>query len=116
MTNYDAKTYRIGYSDIAGVVIRSPHIVKVLQDNTEKEIPEGVAILNFGEDGVYKAHIIYKGTEFPDNFKLVYRCEYWLWLYDDEQRMLNISGRRINIYSSGRKAVIEIDDESHEKE
>jgi len=57
--------------------------------------------LHFGSDGEYSAYFVNEGIELPSHYRKVFECNYSLWIYDDEERTLKVSGERIEIYRAG---------------
>lgn len=81
----------IGCSDIAALILAGP-------------TSDGVSpkMLNFGEDGTYYAYMVdQEDVEIPDHYKLVYECQYWLKIYDDDGLAKEINARNIKVYEAG---------------
>lgn len=85
--NYkDYKNEYIGDSDIASLTLRCP---------------DSASILNFGEDGSYYAYVVDKNAEIGSHYREVYRCKYWLRIYDDSSLAKKFYGEEIIIYRAG---------------
>lgn len=84
----------IGASDMASLTVRTP---------------DQVAILNFGEDGDYRAYIVDSECEIPEHYKLTfyaYSSKYcshvWMKIYDDEGLAIAITApHSIRVYQAG---------------
>lgn len=57
--------------------------------------------LHFGSDGEYSAYFVNEEIELPSHYEKVFECGYSLWIYDDEERTLKVSGDKIEIYRAG---------------
>lgn len=87
---HECEVINLGSSDIASLTIRSGAIT---------------SLLKFGEDGAYSAYLVDKTNEdkeviIPDYYELVFSCENWLKIYDDNGLTFNGYGC-FNIYRCG---------------
>lgn len=90
--DYKGLTVKLGYSDIARLVLSSP---------------DGVQALPMGGDGDYKAYIIGERTPVPEHYTLHSEHRHWLKVYDDESGVLEIyRTEKIRVYRSGNYGVL----------
>lgn len=82
--DYDVRF--IGASDMASLTLRSPN---------------GVAALNFGQDGGYTAYIVDENAVIGSHYTEVYSCQRWLWVFDDTERSARFKADTIKIYRAG---------------
>ena len=57
--------------------------------------------LFFGGDGKYKAYFINEEIELPAHYTKQAEFENWVRIYDDDERMVTIEAKYIEIYRSG---------------
>lgn len=95
MAWYKDNTQSIGYSDVASVVLRG------IQDG--KQV---VKLLNFGEDGDYKAYIVEDRDLIPEHYFLKEAFNYWMDIYDDETCTLKLKGDVIEVYTAGMRGCL----------
>lgn len=86
----DFKQITIGDSDIASLVL----VGCKRNQGTASEV------LNFGEDGSYKAYYVDEPCEIGKHYKLITSFERWLRIYDDSELTFNEYGN-FNIYRAG---------------
>lgn len=86
----DFKQIIIGDSDIASLVL-------VGCKPNQGVVSE---MLNFGEDGLYKAYYVDESCEIGEHYKLVTSFESWLKIYDDNNLIFHKNGN-FNIYRAG---------------
>lgn len=62
-----------------------------------------VGTIHFGEDGAYYAYIVEDDTEIPPHYEQVFETsEPWLWIYDDETKVIEIQNQYgFTIYRAG---------------
>lgn len=95
------KTYKefkkiyIGDSDIACLVLVG---CKVNQKG--ENVGASTELLNFGEDGSYKAYYVTEPCEIGEHYKKVTSFNSWLKIYDDTEKMFDEYGD-FNIYRAG---------------
>lgn len=91
MTNYKENKMSIGSSDLAQLVLRSP---------------EGIATLDFGEDGSYGAYIVYDDALIPSHYHRVFSAKSWLWVYDDDGIAAKFKGKYIRVFRAGERGCL----------
>lgn len=87
---HDYEKKFIGSSDIAALIVVAP-------------TKEGLSskIIEFGEDGNYRAYIVDGEAEIESHYELVFECKSWLKIYDDEELTFKESGSRFKIFRAG---------------
>lgn len=83
------------YKDFEKVRIGGSDLARLILDGGKLEY------LNFSEDGEYEAYFVYEEIEIPSHYRKVFECKNSLWIYDDEERTLKVSGDKIEIYRAG---------------
>ena len=83
--------HSLGYSDIASVVLRGC---------------DNLAEMRFGGDGNYSAYVVTERAEIGEHYHEVFRCHNWLWVYDDDDRVLIVYGDEIIVYRAGNMGCI----------
>lgn len=58
-------------------------------------------LLNFGEDGSYRAYIVDENAEIGAHYKKVADFKYWFKIYDDHGLTYRVNAQEINIYRAG---------------
>lgn len=92
MKNYkDYEKVNIGCSDMAALILCSPAKLQYL---------------NMGMDGCYQAYLLDEEAEIPSHYEQEFSCSHWLKIYDDEELVLHLKGKEINIYTAGSMGVI----------
>jgi hypothetical protein len=86
----DFRQITIGDSDIASLVL-------VGCKQNQGAVSE---MLNFGEDGLYKAYYVDEPCEMGEHYKLISSFESWLKIYDDSELTFHEYGD-FNIYRAG---------------
>jgi hypothetical protein len=86
--HYDCELADIGGSDIASLTLRSC---------------DKVGILRFCEDDSYCAWLADDFTEIPEYYELVFECNTWLYIYDDNGLAWKTEEnyKSIKVYRSG---------------
>lgn len=88
------KTY-IGDSDIAALVLVGCDKTSIVSQ-----------ILNFGEDGTYKAYVVDSDTEIGNHYVERYRFNHWLKIYDDDGYTAEFKADLIIVYRAGEMGCI----------
>ncbi len=92
MKNYkDFERKTIGCSDISALILVGCRGEEGLK--TE--------VLDFGEDGSYRAYIVDADTEIGIHYKKVATFNSWLKIYDDYELTYKVYANEINIYRAG---------------
>lgn len=83
----DYKKQHLGESDISALVARFGD-----GDTTE---------IKFGGDGSYSAYIVDESADIGGHYEIVAQGEFWLWIYDDSERMATFRADKIIVYRAG---------------
>ena len=86
---YDKK--HLGGSDIASLTVR---------------MPNETAILDFGEDGDYRAYIVDEDAVIGEHYREVLTAHNWIWIFDDFGKRTEVVSPTIKIYRSGSFGVV----------
>ena len=87
MDDYKKNIIQLGFSDIATLLLRSC-------DAQPMEI-------KFGGDGSYKAYVVNDKSLVPEFYHKEYECSKWLWVYDDNRKVAELTGEKISVYRAG---------------
>lgn len=88
----------LGGSDIASLTLRG------CNQNENYHISH---VLRFGGDGSYHGYFVSdENVEIPEHYKLDFECENWLWIYDDQVKVLSVEAKSIKVYRAGDYGVI----------
>ena len=91
-TYKDFETEFIGESDIATLILVG------YEDENGLKLEE----LSFGEDGDYRAYIVYGlDVEIGSHYRKVATFKHWLKIYDDTEKTFHRHAKEFNIYRAG---------------
>lgn len=90
MTYKDHEKTYIGSSDIACLILAGGG-----ENNVQP------VYLTFGEDGAYRAYIVYGECDIPSHYTLKHIFRGWMKVYDDEGKTLTVTGDAIKVYRAG---------------
>lgn len=92
MTDYKKYMLPCGVSDFAQLLFRFPNKAE---------------IVNFGEDGDYKAWVVIDSeVEIPSHYTKVTEGNSWLDIIDDDRVVAHLSGERFEVYRAGLRGLL----------
>lgn len=89
--HHNYETCFIGSSDIASLTLRGPMRADVL---------------DFGEDGRYRAYIVDEQATIPAHYKLKFETTAWLHVYDDDCLAYRAAADEIKVYRARERGCI----------
>ena len=87
MKDYKENIIHLGSSDIASLLLRPCYGQPVE--------------LKLGGDGSYKAYVVEDENLIPEHYKKEFEFSKWLWVYDDNKKVAELTGEKIGVYRSG---------------